>query len=210
VALDFPASPAEGAIYAPGNNAFQQVGGKWRQERGWAHLDRDRNGVDFPYNRVLPAGFTAFKILFRNHEPYAVKSTFYMRVSVDGGSLYYANVGAYAWGGSYATTTSQGSWNPPGWVNGTTYIPLSAGLARFNGGGPSILELDIDPGDAHTFGSVNWRGMYWEGSTLVQHWGHGYLGAGPRWTNLQFFYSSDNGVSKNTMVAGSYDLFGAP
>jgi hypothetical protein len=216
--LDFPASPAEGAVFHPpatGLNAFNYASGKWRQDRGWVHLFRGRN-IALPVGGTqwvhLPPGYSWFKLLIRRFEPVgATTGIAVMRMSVDNGATVIAT--GYVWQGTYQILNTPASWYQDQWTGGPTYIPFAATtIPAINNGGPNMYDIEIDPGGNSICASYNIHsGVYAPGQGFAHTTLSGYANSTQTGvTHLMFYYVDYPPTTALQSNIGAYDLFGAP
>jgi hypothetical protein len=217
--LDFPATPGNGQIYSPpsGFQTFNYATNKWRQERAWVHLQRQRNvtsgaGLALAYP-VLPAGYNFFKLILRRWEPVPAVGMAVFRVSADGGSTFPAAAGTFAWEGMYQLGTgAQARWFQDSWTAGSTYFPLGANTQVIaNNGGPNMYDIEIDPGAAGLSPAFNVHSItYQTANGMIHSMLSGHAGTGARLTHLQLFYYDYPPAVAIQSTCGGWDLFGAP
>lgn len=108
---------------------------------------------------TLPSEFKSFEFEGDGFEPSAV-AALSLRLSIDGGTSFYSNAGAYAWSGSYdsqsttnATTYKSGS----GSNFGSTGIEITPGTQAAVGGAASQLIIRIATRATGRFAPVQWQ-----------------------------------------------------
>lgn len=152
---------------------------------------------------TLPSEFKQFKLDLDGFEP-STSAALGLRLSNDGGATFYSNSGAYAWTGSYdsSSTTSRTTYkSSTGSIFGTTGVDITPGLQGIASGASSSFKVDITTRSTGRFGSIRWEAT----NGAVTYSGSGFLGVSTSDVSaIRLIYSG----STNIVAGAKYTLIG--